>query len=47
MASADDEIAAGEQALSRLDYDGAYKHFDKATKADPANPGSGMATASR
>ena len=38
MASADDEIAAGEQALSRLDYDGAYKHFDKATKADPANP---------
>ncbi len=37
MASAEDEIALGEQALSSLDYDGAFKHFDKATKADPSN----------
>jgi len=35
--SADEEIAAGEQALSQLDYDSAYRHFDKATKADPKN----------
>lgn len=32
--SADEEISAGEQALSQLDYDSAYKHFDKAIKAD-------------
>jgi len=35
MASADEEIAAGEVALGQLDYDTAYQHFDKATKADP------------
>jgi len=35
--SADEEIAAGEHALSQLDYDSAYRHFDKATKADPKN----------
>src|SRR3972149_12214144 len=35
MASAEDEISAGEQALSRLDYEAAYKHFDKAIKSDP------------
>ena len=39
MASdADPEIQAGEQALSALDYPEAYKHFDKASKADPKNP---------
>lgn len=37
MARADDEIAAGEQALGRLDYDAAYKHFDAAAKEDPSN----------
>lgn len=31
------DISAGEQALGQLDYDAAYKHFDKATKADPGN----------
>ncbi len=35
--SADEEIAAGEQALGQLDYDSAYKHFDKAIKADPTS----------
>ncbi len=34
MVGADEEIALGEQALSRLDYEAAYKHFDKAAKAD-------------
>jgi len=38
LMSADQEIAAGEQALGQLDYDSAYKHFDKATKEDPSNP---------
>jgi tetratricopeptide (TPR) repeat protein len=37
MASAEEEIAAGEQALSTLDYDAAFKHFDKACKEDPKN----------
>jgi len=37
MASAEDEIDAGGNALGKLDYETAYKHFDKATKADPAN----------
>ena len=36
--TADEEIAAGEQALSALDYDAAFKHFDKACKADAKNP---------
>lgn len=35
--AAEADISAGEQALSQLDYDSAYKHFDKATKADPNN----------
>src|SRR5438034_629972 len=30
---AEADIAAGEQALGQLDYDSAYKAFDKATKA--------------
>ena len=38
MGSTDEEIAAGETALGRLDYDEAYKRFDKAAKADPKNP---------
>jgi len=38
MASAEEEIAAGEAALSRLDYDAAFKHFDKAAKLDAKNP---------
>ena len=38
MPSADEEIAAGEAALSKLDYDAALKHFDKATKLDGKNP---------
>jgi len=37
MPSADEELAAGEAALSKLDYDAAFKHFDKAAKADPKN----------
>src|SRR5207247_9239055 len=35
--AAEADIAASEQALGQLDYDSAYKHFDKATKADPAS----------
>jgi len=35
--SAEADIVAGEQALGQLDYDTAYKAFDKATKADPSN----------
>src|SRR5438093_4828459 len=38
MAGADEEIQAGEQALSALDYGEAFKHFDKAAKTDPKNP---------
>ncbi|HKZ89741.1 MAG TPA: tetratricopeptide repeat protein [Thermoplasmata archaeon] len=37
MASADEEIAQGEQALGRLDYEAAFKHFDKALKEDAGN----------
>lgn len=37
MPTADEEIAQGEQALSALDYDTAYKHFDRAIKADPGS----------
>ncbi len=37
MTTAEDEISAGEQALGALDYDGAYKHFNKASRLDPAN----------
>src|SRR5256712_1374912 len=35
--AAEADVTAGEQALGQLDYDSAYKHFDKATKADPSN----------
>src|SRR5881396_2531959 len=35
--AAEADIAAGEQALGQLDYDSAYKHFDKAIKTDPAS----------
>jgi len=35
MASFEDELSAGEQALGNLDYDKAYSHFDKATKLKP------------
>ena len=35
--AAEADISAGEQALGQLDYDAAYKAFDKATKADPTN----------
>lgn len=38
MPSGDEELAAGEAALSKLDYDAAFKHFDKATKLNPKNP---------
>jgi len=38
MGNVDDEIQAGERALSALDYAEAYKHFDKAAKADLKNP---------
>lgn len=37
MASADEEISLGEQALGRLDYETAYKHFDRALKTDASN----------
>lgn len=37
MAGGEDEIAAGEAALGKLDYDAAFKHFDKATKLDAKN----------
>src|SRR5438132_12662764 len=35
--AAEADVTAGEQALGQLDYDSAYKAFDKATKADPSN----------
>ncbi|MBI4416262.1 MAG: tetratricopeptide repeat protein [Euryarchaeota archaeon] len=38
MPSAEEEITAGEVALGRLDYEAAFKHFDKATKLDAKNP---------
>ena len=38
MTSAEDEIAAGERALGALDYEGAHRHFEKATRLDPKNP---------
>lgn len=34
---ADQEIAEGERLLSQLDYEGAFKHFDKAARLDPKN----------
>ncbi|HEY7587581.1 MAG TPA: tetratricopeptide repeat protein [Thermoplasmata archaeon] len=37
MPTAEEEIALGEQALGSLNYDEAYKHFDKAAKADQKN----------
>ena len=38
MPSAEEEISAGEAALSQLEYEAAFKHFDKATKLDGKNP---------
>ncbi len=38
MGDAEQEIEAGGQALSSLNYEEAYKHFEKAAKADPKNP---------
>jgi len=38
MASLEEEISAGEQALGNLDYDKAYAHFDKATKLKADDP---------
>jgi tetratricopeptide (TPR) repeat protein len=45
---AEEEMEAGERALARLDYDGAFAHFAKAAKLDPKNPWArfGMAEAS-
>jgi len=37
MASAEEEIAAGEAALGDLNYEDAYKHFDRATRVAPDN----------
>jgi tetratricopeptide (TPR) repeat protein len=37
MASVEDEMAAGEQALANLEYDEAYSHFEKATKLEASN----------
>ncbi|UCD92951.1 MAG: hypothetical protein JSV43_03285 [Methanobacteriota archaeon] len=37
MSTADEEIAKGERYLNGLDYQSAYKHFDKATKIDNNN----------
>ncbi len=37
MVDASEEMAAGEQLLAKLDYDEAYKHFEKAAKLEPAN----------
>jgi tetratricopeptide (TPR) repeat protein len=34
MANVDEEISRGETCLNGLDYDKAYKHFDKAVKID-------------
>lgn len=38
MPDAEEAIAAGERALSQLDYEAAFKHFDRATKADGKSP---------
>ncbi|MCK4444573.1 MAG: hypothetical protein KAW09_08515 [Thermoplasmata archaeon] len=40
MDKVDEELAKGEVCLTSLDYEGAYKHFNKATKLDE---GSGLA----
>jgi tetratricopeptide (TPR) repeat protein len=37
MAGAEEEMAAGEQALGNLEYGKAYSHFDKATKLEAGN----------
>lgn len=37
MPTASKEITAGERCLSRLDYKGAFAHFDVALKEDPKN----------
>ncbi len=37
MVSFEAELAAGEQALSNLEYDKAYSHFEKAIKLNPEN----------
>ncbi len=38
MTDASEEIEAGERSLNRLDYEGAFRHFDAAIKEDPKNP---------
>lgn len=37
MAEPSEEIAEGERCLARLDYEGAYRHFDAALQEDPEN----------
>jgi len=37
MGSVEEDIEAGGAALSRFDYEVAFKHFDKAAKADAKN----------
>ncbi len=37
MDKVDEEIAQGERCLNGLDYEGAYKHFDKAVKLNGKN----------
>ncbi len=37
MTNVEEEIARGETCLNSLDYDKAYKHFDKAVKIDGGN----------
>ncbi len=37
MADASEEITEGERCLNRLDYEGAFKHFEAAIDEDPKN----------
>lgn len=37
MADASNEVSSAEQLLARLEYEQAYKLFDRATKLDPGN----------